>query len=148
MLSSHRKNMLIILLHLRMLLLLLLCKYHQTKSSCFLLRVAGSIFFSGMCKTPTTSEGQKNNGIPDNYTASKWIWDAPVQMVSRMLLILAETWAPAMLPIKDTVNPQRALIPRSWGWSTPEHPCSALTFPWLQQGSSSSHFASIWFEAP
>lgn len=36
----------------------------------------------------------KNNGIPDNYTASKTIWDAPVQMVSRILLIVAETQAP------------------------------------------------------
>lgn len=48
-LSSHRKNMLIILLHLRMLLLLLLCKYHQTKSSCFLLCVAGSGWFFWKC---------------------------------------------------------------------------------------------------
>lgn len=38
----------------------------------------------------------KNNDIPDNYTASKTIGDAPVQMVSRVLLIVAETQAPVM----------------------------------------------------
>lgn len=38
----------------------------------------------------------KYNDIPDNYTVSKTIWDAPAQMFSRILLIVAETQAPIM----------------------------------------------------
>lgn len=75
--------MLIILLHLRTFLLLLLCKYHQAKSSCFLLCVAGSIlfYFVGKCARFQPPQKDKNHtDIPDNYTASGWIWAAPVQL--------------------------------------------------------------------